>query len=107
MAIKHVGVLGCGLMGAGIAQVTAQAGFRTTVVEASRELLDRGLGALSKTLDGLVAKGKLEARGKDELLGRITGTVRLEDLKDCDLVIEAITENQALKNETFAKLDRI
>ncbi len=107
MAIKHVGVLGCGLMGAGIAQVTAQAGYRTTVVEASRELLDRGLGALSETLDGLVAKGKLEARGKDELLGRITGTVRLEDLKDCDLVIEAITENQALKNETFAKLDRI
>ncbi|MGH7324168.1 MAG: 3-hydroxyacyl-CoA dehydrogenase family protein [Candidatus Rokuibacteriota bacterium] len=107
MAIKHVGVLGCGLMGAGIAQVTAQSGFRTTVVEATRELLDRGLGSLGQTLEGLVAKGKLEGGSKDEILGRLAGTVRLEDLKDCDLVIEAITENQALKNETFAKLDRI
>ncbi len=107
MAIKHIGVLGCGLMGAGIAQVTAQSGFRTTVVEATRELLDRGLGNLGQTLEGLVAKGKLEGGSKDEILGRLTGTVRLEDLKDCDLVIEAITENQALKNETFAKLDRI
>jgi 3-hydroxybutyryl-CoA dehydrogenase len=106
-AIKHVGVLGCGLMGAGIAQVTAQAGFRTTVVEATPELLDRGLGNLRTTLEGLVARGKLEARARDEALARLAGTVRLDDLKDCDLVIEAITENQALKNETFAKLDRI
>lgn len=107
MEIAHVGVLGCGLMGSGIAQVVAQAGFRTTVVEASPELLARGLENLRSSLEGLVARGKLDGRARDDILARITGTVRLEDLKDCDLVVEAITENQALKNETFAKLDRI
>ncbi len=107
MAIKNVGVLGCGLMGSGIAQVSAQAGFPTTVVEASAELLQRGLAALRATLDGLVGRGKMEARIRDEILGRIRGSARLEDLKDCDLVVEAITENQPLKNETFARLDRV
>ena len=76
-------------------------------VEASDELVKRGLDRLRQTLDGLVAKGKLEARAKDDTLGRIAGTTRLEDLKASDLVVEAMTENQALKNETFAKLDRI
>lgn len=107
MAIKTVGVIGCGVMGSGIAQVSAQAGYPTVVVEANQELLDRGLGGLRRTLEGLVAKAKLEARDKDAILGRITGSTRLEDLKSCDLVIEAITENQQIKNETFAKLDRI
>src|SRR5262252_3286195 len=107
MQVKKVGVLGCGLMGSGIAQVSAQAGFATTVVEANDELLQRGLGTLRKTLEGLVERGKLDAKTKDDLLGHITGTTRLEDLKDCDLVVEAITENQALKNETFARLDRV
>ncbi|HEV8641141.1 MAG TPA: 3-hydroxybutyryl-CoA dehydrogenase [Methylomirabilota bacterium] len=107
MTIKQVGVLGCGLMGSGIAQVAAQAGFRTTVVEANDELLQRGLGNLRTTLEGLVAKGKLDAGGKDDTLGRLSGTTRLEDLKDCDIVVEAITENQQLKNETFARLDRV
>ena len=107
MAIKTVGVIGCGLMGSGIAQVSAQAGFSTVVVEATRELLDRGLGGISKALDGLVARGKMEAATKGEILGRLQGATRLEDLKGCDLVIEAITENQPLKNETFAKLDAI
>jgi 3-hydroxybutyryl-CoA dehydrogenase len=93
-------------MGSGIAQVAAQAGFATTVLEASPELLERGLGNLRTTLEGLVARGKLEATVREATLRRITGTVRIEDLKDCDLVIEAITENQALKNETFARLDR-
>jgi 3-hydroxybutyryl-CoA dehydrogenase len=107
MAIKTVGVLGCGLMGSGIVQVSAQAGYRTIVVEASEELLQRGLGNLRSTLEGLVARGKMEAKAKDDLLGRVTGTTHLEDLKECDLVVEAITENQTLKNETFARLDRI
>ncbi len=107
MAIKTVGVIGCGLMGSGIAQVSAQAGYHTIVVEANDDLLQRGLGGMRKTLDGLVEKGKLEAKAKDATLGRVTGVTRLEELKACDLVIEAITENQALKNETFAKLDRI
>ena len=107
MAVTHVGILGCGLMGSGIAQVTAQAGFTTTVVEASEELLQRGLGNLRTTLEGLVSRSKLDARLRDETLARIHGTTRLEDFKNCDLVVEAITENQAVKNETFAKLDRV
>src|SRR5436189_3589968 len=107
MPITKVGVLGCGLMGSGIAQVSAQAGFVTTVVEANDELLQRGLGNMRKMLEGLVSRGKMEAKAKDDVLARVVGTTRLEDLKDCDLVVEAITENQPLKNETFAKLDRI
>jgi 3-hydroxybutyryl-CoA dehydrogenase len=107
MAIQTVGVIGCGLMGGGIAQVTAQAGFATVVVEANDELLGRGLGRIRAALDGLVDKGRLEARSRDAAVGRLAGATRLEALKDCDLVIEAITENQALKNETFATLDAI
>jgi 3-hydroxybutyryl-CoA dehydrogenase len=107
MAIKQVGVIGCGLMGAGIAQVVAQAGVQTIVVEANDALLERGLGGLKATLDGLVARGKLEARAKDDVLDRLRGTTRLEDLGGVDLVVEAITENQTVKNETFARLDRI
>lgn len=107
MAIKTVGVVGCGLMGSGIVQVAAQAGFPAVVVEANQALLDKGLAGIRKALDGLLAKGKLEAKEKDAALGRVTGGTRLEDLRACDLVVEAITENQPLKNETFAKLDRI
>jgi 3-hydroxybutyryl-CoA dehydrogenase len=107
MDIRRVGVVGCGLMGSGIAQVTAQAGFDTVVIEANDELLQRGLGRLRQTLDGLVEKTKLDAKTRDAILGRITGGVGLLTLKDCDLVVEAMTENQALKNETFATLDRI
>ena len=107
MAIKNVGVIGCGLMGSGIVQVAAQSGFQVLFVEANDDLVKRGLDRLRPTLDGLVSKGKLESRVKDETLGRIAGTTRLEDLKASDLVVEAMTENQALKNETFAKLDRI
>ena len=107
MAIKTVGVIGCGLMGSGIAQVSAQAGFPTTVVEADQTLLDKGLGSLRRSLEALVAKAKLDERAKNDTLGRIMGATDLGALKDCDLVIEAITENQALKNETFAALDRV
>jgi 3-hydroxybutyryl-CoA dehydrogenase len=107
MEIRKVGVVGCGLMGSGIVQVTAHAGFETVVIEANDELLQRGLSRVRQTLDGLVEKGKLEAKTRDAMLGRISGGVGLETLKACDLVVEAMTENQALKNETFAKLDRI
>ncbi|OGL19682.1 MAG: 3-hydroxybutyryl-CoA dehydrogenase [Candidatus Rokubacteria bacterium RIFCSPLOWO2_12_FULL_71_22] len=105
--MKSVGVIGCGLMGAGIVQVSAQAGYQVLFVEATDELVRRGLDRLRGTLEGLVQKGKLDAKAKDEALGRIAGTTRLDDLKGSDLVVEAMTENQALKNETFAKLDRI
>ena len=107
MAIKNVGVIGCGLMGSGIVQVSAQAGFQTVVVEANAELLERGLSGFRRTLDGLVARAKLDEAGKQQILGRITGATDFSAFKDCDLVVEAITENQPLKNETFAKLDRI
>jgi 3-hydroxybutyryl-CoA dehydrogenase len=105
--IKKVGVIGCGLMGSGIAQVSAQAGFQTTVVEANQELLDRGLGGIKRTLEGLVARAKLDERAKDDAMGRLKGATSFDALVDVDLVIEAITENQPLKNETFAKLDAI
>ena len=107
MTIKSVGVVGCGLMGSGIAQVSAQAGYPTTVVEASQELLERGLASITRNLDGLVAKARIDAAARDAARGQLTGTTRYEDLKGCDLVIEAITENQPLKNETFARLDSI
>ena len=107
MAIKQVGVIGCGLMGAGIAQVAAQAGFPTLVVEASQELLDRGLGRVRATLTTLADKGRIDTAARDAALANLAGSTRLEDLKGADLVIEAITENQPLKNETFAGLDRI
>src|SRR2546425_13110935 len=103
MTIKNVGVIGCGLMGSGIAQVAAQAGFPVLFVEASAELVKRGLSRLREVFEGLAAKGKLDAATKDAALARIGGTPRLEDLKGCDLVVEAMTENQQLKNETFAK----
>jgi 3-hydroxybutyryl-CoA dehydrogenase len=107
MPITNVGVVGCGLMGSGIVQVAAQAGFQVLFVEADGELVKRGLSRLCDTLEGLVKRGKIEARDRDAAVGRIAGTTRLEDLKSSDLVVEAMTENQALKNETFAKLDRI
>jgi 3-hydroxybutyryl-CoA dehydrogenase len=107
MAIKGVGVVGCGLMGSGIVQISAQAGFPVTVIEANQELLDRGLAGLRKNLEALVAKARMGAADRDAALGRIRGATRLDELRDSDLVIEAITENQTLKNETFASLDRI
>ncbi|HYE90624.1 MAG TPA: 3-hydroxybutyryl-CoA dehydrogenase [Terriglobales bacterium] len=107
MTIQKVGVIGCGLMGSGIVQVTAQSGFETIVIEANDALLQRGLGRIRQALDGLVEKGKLEGKTRDATMARVTGAVGLEALKACDLVVEAMTENQALKNETFAKLDGI
>ena len=106
-SVKRVGVVGGGTMGSGIAQVFAQSDHQVTLLEASPELLDRGLRAIRRNLDGLLERGKLGATERDQAWGRLTGTTRLEDVEDADLVIEAITENQTLKNETFAKLDAI
>src|SRR5437867_8437503 len=107
MTIQNVGVVGCGVMGSGIVQVAAHEGFGVLFVEANGELEERGLGRLREIFEGLVAKGKIDAAAEDAVLARIGGTARLEDLKGCDLVVEAMTENQQLKNETFAQLDRI
>jgi 3-hydroxybutyryl-CoA dehydrogenase len=94
-------------MGGGIAQVVAQAGFQTTVVEAEQAFLDRGLGQVRRSLDGLVDRGRLPAAERDAVWGRLQGSLRLENLGEADLVIEAITENVGLKKDTFARLDRI
>ncbi len=107
MAISKVGVIGCGLMGGGIAQVVAQSGYATTVVEADQALLERGVRGIQRNLDGLVDKGRLGAAERDAARGRLRGTLRLEDLGEVDLVIEAITENPAVKKDAFARLDRI
>ncbi len=107
MAIKKVGILGCGLMGSGIAQVSAQAGYETVVREVSRELLDRGLARIRKFLDKGIEKGKVTREQADQALGNITGTLEIKDLADCDIVIEAVTENLDLKIEMLRTLDGI
>lgn len=104
--IQTVGVIGCGLMGRGIAQVSAAAGYETIVREVSDELLQAGLTAIRKQLDRAVEKGKLEATDRDATLGRLRGTVSLEDLADCDLIIEAIVEDIEVKKDLFGALDR-
>ena len=107
MAIKTVGVLGCGLMGAGIAQVCAAAGYRTIVREVEQGFLDKGLGRIRKFLDDGVAKGKVTAEARDATLGNLSGTIAVDALKDCDLVIEAIIENLDTKRQTYAALEAV
>ena len=106
MKIRKVAVLGCGLMGSGIAEVCARSGLETTVREVDDELLEAGLGRIGKSLARAAEKGKLEQAEVDEVLGRISGTTRLADLAEADLVIEAIVENLEVKTGTFAELDR-
>lgn len=105
--IKQVGVLGAGLMGHGIAQVTAQAGYDVVLREVDQEHLDGGLGRIQKQLARAVEKGKAEQADADAVLGRIKGTVHYRDLADADLVIEAITEDLDLKVEMWRELDEI
>lgn len=104
MTIEKVGVLGCGLMGSGIAEVIAAAGYTTYVREVDQDLLAKGLSRIGKSLDKAVQKG-LSPAERDATMGRLHGVTTLEELADCDLVIEAIVENVDLKKETFAKLD--
>jgi 3-hydroxybutyryl-CoA dehydrogenase len=105
--IQKVAVLGCGLMGSGIAQVTATAGYSTTVKEVSEEFLKKGVAGIEKSLGKFVEKGTLTAQQRTETLGRLKTTTSFDDLADCDIVIEAITENLETKRETFAALDKI
>jgi 3-hydroxybutyryl-CoA dehydrogenase len=107
MAIQKVGVVGCGLMGSGIAQVCAQSGFATVVREVAAEIVDKGLKGIEKNLGRLVEKGTITETQRAEIRGRLTGTTAVEDLKDCDLVIEAIIEQLPAKRELFAKLDAL
>ncbi len=107
MAIRKVGVIGCGLMGSGIAQVSAAAGFPTVVREVSDDVLQKGMGSIRKFLEGGVAKGKVTEEAMKTTLANLTGTTQLEDLAGCDLVIEAVVENIDTKRELFSKLDGI
>jgi 3-hydroxybutyryl-CoA dehydrogenase len=107
MQIKTVGVLGCGLMGSGIAQVSAAAGYRTIVREVEDGLLNKGMGRIQKFLSDGVAKGKVTAESRERTLANLSGTTRTDDLKDCDLVIEAIVENVEEKTRIFTALDAI
>lgn len=107
MAIKKVGVLGCGLMGAGIAQTAATAGFDVAVREVTAELCERGFGGIEKSLAKFAEKGAITAEQQAEIRGRMKGTTALEDLADCDLIIEAIIENLDTKRETYQRLDEL
>ena len=107
MAIEKVGVVGCGLMGSGIAQVAANAGCQVTVREVSPQLVEKGLQSIDKNLQRLVDKGTLPQVERDKVRGRLKGTTNLEDLKDCDLVIEAIIEQLPAKRELWNALDKI
>lgn len=105
MEIKRVGIVGCGLMGSGIAQVAAQCKYDVTVCEVTEGLLDKGLKRIETFLTKGVEKGKITEEQKKATLDRITGTTKLEDLKESDLVIEAIIENVDEKKKVFKKLD--
>ncbi len=107
MEIKTVGVLGCGLMGSGIAQVSAAAGYKTIVREVDDAFLKKGMGRIEKFLNDGVERGKVTADARQKTLGNLSGTTTLEDLKDCDLIIEAIIENVEEKAKVYGVLDGV
>jgi 3-hydroxybutyryl-CoA dehydrogenase len=107
MEIKKVGVLGCGLMGSGIAQTAATAGFTVIVREVSDELINKGFAGIEKSLAKFAEKGTITAAQQTEIRARMSGTTNLADLADCDIIIEAIIENLDLKRETYATLDKV
>jgi 3-hydroxybutyryl-CoA dehydrogenase len=105
--IRKVGVVGLGTMGAGIAQVSVQAGFETVGREVNDELGERGRATIERYLSRGVEKGRMTPEARDEALGRLTLTTELADLADCDLVIEAVLEELDLKRDVFSQLDRL
>lgn len=107
MEIKKVGVLGCGLMGSGIAQTAASAGLETVVREVSDELLQKGFAGIEKSLGKFAEKGAITAEQQKAARERLTGTTSFADFADCDIVIEAIIENIAEKRATYAELDKV
>jgi 3-hydroxybutyryl-CoA dehydrogenase len=107
MEIKKVGVLGCGLMGSGIAQVAASAGFQTVVREVSDELIKKGFAGIDKSLAKFAEKGTITTDQQQEIRGRLNGTTTFADLADCDIIIEAIIENIEEKRSTYKQLDQI
>ncbi|MGA2463159.1 MAG: 3-hydroxyacyl-CoA dehydrogenase family protein [Thermodesulfobacteriota bacterium] len=110
MEIKKVGVVGCGIMGSGIAQVCAQSGYQVLVSDINEERLNKGLTSIDKTLAKSVEKGKLSQENKDSILSRIKGFVSANDFSDfseCDLIIEAVTEDLGTKKQVFTMIDEV
>jgi len=107
MEIRKVGVLGCGLMGSGIAQVSATAGFDTVVKEVSEDLIAKGFGGIEKSLAKFAEKGTITSDQQTEIRARLSGTTSFGDLADCDIIIEAIIENLDEKRSTYKQLDEI
>jgi 3-hydroxybutyryl-CoA dehydrogenase len=107
MEIKTLGVVGAGQMGSGIAQVAAQAGFRVVMSDVAETLIQKGLAAISKNLSRMVEKARISAQEREEILGRIQGTVKIEAMAPVDFAIEAATENESLKLGIFNDLDRL
>lgn len=107
MEITKVGVVGCGLMGSGIAETCARAGYQVVALEVNEDLLRKGLARIGKSLATAVAKGKISQEQADQALSRVSGTLDLADFSACDLVIEAAVENMAIKKDLFSELDGI
>ena len=106
MDIKTIGVVGAGQMGNGIAQVAAHAGFRVVMSDIADSFVQKGLATISKNLDRMVEKGKIPSQKRDEILGRIKGTIKIGEMADADFVVEAATENESLKLNIFKELDQ-
>jgi 3-hydroxybutyryl-CoA dehydrogenase len=106
-SISKVGILGAGLMGSGIAQVAAQSGFTTKVREVSEPLCQRGRGAIEKSLAKVVERGKVTAEQRDQTLARLSFTTTAAELRDCDIIIEAVVEDLEVKNALWKELDAI
>jgi len=107
MEIKTIGVVGAGQMGNGIAQVASHSGFQVMMSDIADSFVQKGLSTISKNLDRLVEKGKIPSQKKNEIMGRIKGTVRTQDLVEVDFIVEAATENEPLKLNIFKELDQI
>jgi 3-hydroxybutyryl-CoA dehydrogenase len=104
--IKTIGVVGAGQMGNGIAQVAAQSGLRVVMSDIADAFVQKGLTTISKNLERMVEKGKIPSQKKDEMMGRIKGTIQLKEMSEADFVVEAATENETLKLNIFKELDQ-
>src|SRR4030042_2022748 len=107
MEIKTIGVVGAGQMGAGIAQVAAQTGFRVILSDVAESYLQKGLSVISKNLERMVEKGKLNVQEKGRISEGIRGAIRLQEMAEADFVVEAVTENESVKLNLFGELDRL
>jgi 3-hydroxybutyryl-CoA dehydrogenase len=107
MDIKTIGVVGAGQMGNGIAQVASQTGFRVVMSDIADSFVQKGLSTISKNLDRMVEKGKIPSQAKNEIMGRVKGTIQIKEMAEADFVVEAATENESLKLNVFKELDQV